>query len=383
MIIDWWSLPGPQGLVARIGSEIRVGKNVLLSVPDHFPGGLRKAVRESRELRDLHWHNLRVSAEDRRHPLDVLWEEFVFADNPGQTRSVEGLLGLNDLNGMIVWMDGLHPSCAGTLPSFLERFSQALNSVAVFNRLQLCCVVPLSTSGKFAASVCCAVIDSTSYVGSIDALTYATTLIEERELALLEAQVAASVLANLALWDPELATALALEPLGVILSPIEWLKRWANTNNWNSQLTTDQLMNMGLLTVFDGQPKLHSSLAATRGETGEVHARVWRGQASVLLPFIEERRRDLLEYLSPVIVLPFRTLYGQVSDLKDLEIGHLYNMFCRGYQIDADVQELIRTLRTMRNKLAHFNPIDYSMIASREIRNYRSIVRIGQRPERT
>jgi len=381
MIVDWWSLPGPQGLVARVCFEIRIGKNVLLSVPERFPDGLRRAVRESRELRDLHWHSLSVSASDQRHPLDWLWEEFVFADDhPGQTRSVEQLLGRDELNGMVVWVDGLQQSCAGTLAAFLERYSQALNGVAVFKRFQLCCVVPLSSLGSFSANVCCALIDSTSYVGTIDALTYATTLIEEKAFSTLEAQVAASVLANLALWDEELATALAQEPLETILSPVEWLKQWGKMKNWNAQLASEKLRHIGLLAIFDGQPKLHSAVAAMRGETSEIHARVWRGQASVLLPFIEERRRDLLKYLDKVIVLPFRTQFSEIVHVEDLEIGHLYSMFGRGYRIDSDVQSLIRVLREMRNKLAHFNPIDCRMIACREIRSFRSILRVGRRP---
>lgn len=381
MTVDWWSLPGPQGLVARIGSEIRIGKNVLLSVPERFPDGLRKAVRESRDLRDLRWHSLTLSASDNRHPLDWLWEEFVFADDhPGQTRSVEQLLGRDELSGMVLWVDGLRPSCVGTLPAFLDRFSQALNGIAVFKRFQLCCVVPLSSLESFSANVCCAVIDSSSYIGAIDALTYATTLIEEKESSILEVQVAASVLANLALWDEELATALAREPLETILSPVEWLKQWGRTNDWNAALTSDELRHAGLLAIFDGQPKLHSAIAAMRGEQSEIHARVWRGQAGVLLPFIEERRRDLLEYLGNLIVLPYRTQFSEIRDLNDLEIGHLYSMFGRGYRIDADAQALIRVLRDMRNKLAHFNPVDCSMIACREIRTFRSILRTDSRP---
>jgi len=381
MIVDWWSLPGPQRFVAQICSEIRIGKNVLLSVPDLFPDGLRKAIRESRELRDLHWHSLTVSASEHRQPLDWLWEEFVFADDdPGQTRSVEQLLGRDELSGMVVWVDGLAPSCAGTLPAFFERFSQVLNGIAVFKRLQLCCVVPLSSAGSFSANVCCAIIDSTSYVGPIDALTFATTLIEEKAFSVLEAQVAASVVANLALWDEELAIALAQEQLETILCPMSWLKGWCRTKEWSATLNSDDLRHKGLLTIFDGQPKVHSAIAAVRDEANVVDARVWRGQAGVLLPFIEERRRDLLEYFRNAILLPFRTQFGEIMDVNDLEIGHLHSMFGRSHRIDSDAQALIRVLREMRNKLAHFNPVDSRMIACREIRTFRSILKVGQKP---
>lgn len=378
MIADWWNLPGPNNLVARICSEIRTGRNVVLSVPEEFPDGLRKAVRDSRDLRDLHWHSLNVPASDSRHPLDWLWEEFVFADDhPGRTRSVEQLLDREELGGMVVWVDGLRSTCARTLPAFLERFSQALNGIVVFKRFQLCCVVPLSSACSFSASVCCAVIDSTGYVGTIDALTFATTLIEDRGFGVLEARVAASVVANLALWDDELAAALAQEAIETILSPMEWLKRWCRMKGWAGDLTSNDLKHKGLLTVFDSEPRVHSAIAAIRNETGEIDARVWRGQASVLLPFIEERRRDLLELLSDVIALPFRTQYREILNVKDLEIGHLHSMFGRGYRIDTNVQALIRVLRDMRNKLAHFSPVSSDMIECHVIRNFRSILRIA------
>jgi hypothetical protein len=338
-------------------------------------------VRESRELRDLHWHNLTVSASDERHLLDLLWEEFVFADDRrGQARSLEELLALDDLNGMVVWMEGFGTSCEAKLPAFLERFSQALNSISVYRRLQLCCVVPLSISQAFRASVCCAVIDSTPHAGRIDALTYASTLFGERAFTSLEVQVGASVLANLSLWDGELATELSKEPFETILSPAEWLTKWADARTWTAQLTAEQLRNSGLLTNFDGQPRVHSAVAAVRGETGEIDFRVWRGQASILLPFIEDRRRDLLEYLSDLIVLPLRTRYGDIDDVNDLEIGHLYSMFGRDYRVDTSVQLLIRLLREMRNRLAHFSPINCSMLSCREIRNYQSILDFSKKP---
>jgi hypothetical protein len=119
-----------------------------------------------------------------------------------------------------------------------------------------------------------------------------------------------------------------------------------------------------------------------RNESGEIGARVWRGQASVLLPFVEERRRDLLGFLSNVIALPFRTQYREIVDVKDLEIGHLHSMFGRDYHIDTDVQALIRVLRDMRNKLAHFSPVGCDTIGCREVRTFRSILRAGQKPER-
>jgi hypothetical protein len=384
VIIDWWNLPGPNSLVARICSEIRTGKNVVLAIPHFFPEGIRQAVRDSQELRDhLAWHTLNVPASDSRHPLDWLWEEFVFADNdPGQIRSVELLLERNVPTGMVVWVDGLQHSCPTTLPVFLERFSQALNGIAVYKRFQICCVVPLSSIKTFSANVCCAVIDSTSYVGGIDALTYASTLVEDQQLNLLDAQVAASVVANLALWDQELAAGLAREPLETIFSPTQWLYKWGKEKRLNTGMNSEQCRHLGLLTVFDGQPKLHSAVAAMRGSTSEINARVWRGQASVLLPFIEERRRELLEYLGSLIFLPFRTPYGDITDVNDLEIGHLYSIFGRGYRVDSNVQDLIRVLRDMRNKLAHFSPIDYRMMASREVRGFHSILTNGPSSEK-
>lgn len=100
-----------------------------------------------------------------------------------------------------------------------------------------------------------------------------------------------------------------------------------------------------------------------------------------MLPFIEERRRDWLESLSKLIVLPYRMQFSEITDINDIEIIHLYSMFGRGYRIDSDVQAPIRVLREMCNRLAHFCPVDYGVLAGREIRILQSALRKSQRPQ--
>jgi hypothetical protein len=376
MSIDWWSLRGPQDLVSRLCSELRVGKNVFLSVPEHFPYGFRSAVQESRDLRELHWHHLSIDPDEDRDPLDVLWEEFVFEDeHPGLRRSVEQLLEKDSFSGMIIWVDGLTPHYASRWIAFIERFSQTINSIPVFMRFQICCVVPRAIASRATANICCAVVDAVPHAGLLDTLTYADALTQGRSANPLEAHVMTSVVANITLWDQELAVALSHQSIDVILSPGPWLRQWAERKLWSKDLTLERFSEMGLRMMFESQVRLHSAIVALKGDTAEISSRVWRGQVSVLLPFIEERRRDLLGCVGHLVALPFRTSYGDITELSEVEIGHLHNLMCRSYGVDPQIQELIRLLRDIRNRLAHFSPIDCGVLSRRELREYQSILK--------
>jgi hypothetical protein len=81
----------------------------------------------------------------------------------------------------------------------------------------------------------------------------------------------------------------------------------------------------------------------------------------VVLPYIEERRQQLLEELSAVLSVPFRTVYGQVlTDVRDLEVGHIEAQLAVGSaQVSETLRAEVRWLREARNRLAHLEPLDY------------------------
>jgi hypothetical protein len=108
-----------------------------------------------------------------------------------------------------------------------------------------------------------------------------------------------------------------------------------------------------------GEEKVHSAYLALDDPKGEVERRVWSAQVGVLLPFVEERRQELLARLDGVLRVPFRTRFGEeITDLRDLEIGHIESQLLTSpLAVDPDVRRQVRRLREIRNSLAHLETL--------------------------
>jgi hypothetical protein len=95
---------------------------------------------------------------------------------------------------------------------------------------------------------------------------------------------------------------------------------------------------------------------------------LWRGQVGVLLPLIEEERQSLLTALAGQLCVPWRTDWGEITDLYDLEIGHIYAQMANGcVTTDREVRRRVRCLKEIRNELAHLRPAPSNLLASEEI----------------
>jgi hypothetical protein len=195
----------------------------------------------------------------------------------------------------------------------------------------------------------------------------------------LEAEVRASVAASLALWDPGLCGMLLDQPTATLLDPLQAISAWATASGWSATWTDSELESRGLLGDFGmAEKRLHSGIHALRNEGREIQLRVWRGQVGVLLPFVEERRRDLLHAFGPWLTLPYQPDRGDaITDASDLELGHLYRMFAGDRRLAPECRALIETLREMRNSLAHFVPVKAEQLHAPELADYgRALARV-------
>ena len=100
-------------------------------------------------------------------------------------------------------------------------------------------------------------------------------------------------------------------------------------------------------------------MVAVLGDKKELQRRIWRGQVRVLLPYVEERRCQLLHQYQGIIKTPHTTIYGEViNDALQLEIGHIHYQFKNNRQIDYDTLDLTRTLLQIRNALSHLDIVE-------------------------
>lgn len=163
--------------------------------------------------------------------------------------------------------------------------------------------------------------------------------------------MAASVIASLAVWDPLLAERLARQRLDVVFQPDKLLQAIAIERRWEGQ---EASWHSGSMANVDGREVIHSAFLACNGPKDHLHRRVWSGQVGVLLPFVEERRQDLLMQLAGVLQVPYTTRFGIVEDVRDLEIGHIESqLLTASPRGRSELVEFVRKLREIRNALAH------------------------------
>jgi len=197
-------------------------------------------------------------------------------------------------------------------------------------------------------------------------LIHASLLLEKRDLSKLQRRTLAAVISNLARWDPLLADRLAAEGSDEILRPARILCEVRKERGWTEPLPSapDDLWCRGCLDVFEGRPTVHSAALAPGEGSREIDRRIWSAEVGVILPYIEERRRELLDHFAPVLRVPWRKATGElITDRRDLEVGHIENQLrYKAARIDDKTIEFVGKLRQARNHLSHLEPLPASLI---------------------
>jgi hypothetical protein len=120
--------------------------------------------------------------------------------------------------------------------------------------------------------------------------------------------------------------------------------------------------------VIDGVEKEHSALLAIRHDTRALQRRIWSAEVGVMLPFVEERRQDILSRFAGVLRVPFTTPFGaEITNIHDLEISHIENQLSNNPAVSSNIRQLIRQLRKIRNALSHLEPLDPTLLLSGQV----------------
>ena len=178
-------------------------------------------------------------------------------------------------------------------------------------------------------------------------------------------QLTVSLLAELALWDPEVATVGASRQLADILEPESWLVQIAVARGW---LITDDLKSpaaewRGLRQLFEGRHRTHSAWLALAGRQKALAQRVWSGQVATLFPILERHRRGFLYCYRGLLRVPWTTQFGTVNHLEDLELNHIADQLRPQNKGGLrDVYDFVSWLRDVRNDLAHLNGVSPALL---------------------
>ena len=115
-----------------------------------------------------------------------------------------------------------------------------------------------------------------------------------------------------------------------------------------------------------GQLEFTTAALAASGKFRDVEQRIWSAEVGILFPYVEEKRQELVEELRSVLRVPFVKRTGEVvSDLRDLEIGHIESQLkSMGVIMKPDQMRLIECLRQIRNHLSHFQLVPPDLVTS-------------------
>jgi len=368
----WWRLPGPSRLIGRIVDDLRDGRNVTLCIPDHLPDGLTRAVRE--ELGESWaWSTLRLEEQCTLDPVSALYDRYITDAEPSAIRNASTLATNPCIAGRIIWIEGLSSHTWPAWKRFLTEYQHVCLSRPLIERCTFC--VPLPGKTALDPPVEDACLTNHYYRGVVDYLDiimYTARVIQRGNLSALRHRLTVAVISSLAQWDPRVCDHFANEPLDSILDPGSSLKELAIHRGWSRTREQESLGNcwhLGMDERIDGKSLLHSAALALNDPTSEISRRIWNAEIGVLLPFIEEKRRGFLERYGKILRVPFQTSFGVITDVRDLEIGHIdYQLASCGLAIDPDVRRLVAQLRQIRNALTHLEPIPLGLLQDGGIR---------------
>lgn len=351
---EWWSLPGAGGFVDEVEGDLRRGRNVVLSLPRHVPDGLRAAVQ--RRLRDdWLWTTLPASETEGRTPPDVLFGRCATRAREGR-RSAAVFAEHGSEEPRIIWVDAIAGQAWPAWRQFLTDYEQACRAIPADRRSALC-VVRLGEAAveTIENNVCLSEHRYRGRVSDLDMLLFATMRLSCRQLSPARRRLLATVIARLAPWDPALADVLIdLQPAQV-LDPHPALRAFAMERGWDA---VPPSWAVGSLDEVEGREHAHSAAVALADTRGEIARRIWSAQVEVLFPWVEEKRRELIDQLPGILRVPFTREDGSViHDVGDLEIGVVYHQLSSATGISSEKRHLARLLRDVRNSLSHLEPL--------------------------
>lgn len=360
----WWSLPGPSAFLDTAGDDLREGMSLVLRLPEHTPDGVDREIRRSVEL---DWRCFVVPHDLQGEPAAALLEYFDPDLPPEAPRTCRTLVESSRFRGHGVMIETMCPQSAATWCEFLIEFDERVRAVAPFARSRICLVLRGAAAREIpAGGVALSVRSWDGVVGETDMALWAAYLLRDRGGGAMPRRVMVSVVARLALWDPELALRLADEPNARVLAPEPVLAQVAHERGWSEGMATGDTVRWcaGALCEIEGQKRIHSAALIPLGHADEVGHRVWAGQVGVLFPFVEERRRSLIDVLGERLVVPYRPYpeAEEIHDRRDLELSHMLRQV-RRYPagLPTWMTDALSVLVDIRNRIAHFETVPESL----------------------
>lgn len=393
----WWQLPRPAAFLDRVVGDLRQGKNVILALPEYAPTGLREAL--AVQVNNNNFWNWRPVSLPKNEsvsddPVRLLFDRLALPPieatkknlfdglpktlqantnlHPNPILDVKALVNCQEFCGNVIWLEGLTENSWPNWQTFFEEYAEICQNRRELERSLFC--IPLvgtlstqvlSKAKKTFSEKTFSIRPWRGIVDRLDMQLYISSQMAHNGATnILEKNIKIAMCAEIAGTDPELAKSLSKLSFEKLLAPFEMLKRMASKRGWNEEQVTKPQWHLGMLDDIEDTPLVHAAalaMQANQDSQNELLRRIWRGQVGVLFPFIEEQRVRLLEQLRPFLDVPLTTPFGTITDIHDLEIGHIY------YQVKNlpkphKTEPLLKSLKNIRDTIAHLEPISAAQL---------------------
>lgn len=345
-----WDLPGARRFIDSTCDLLRGGSSVVVQFPTVVPDGFHNSV-----ITNL-GNALRVSHVPATCvPLQDLAKRY--AEQPDQIRRLRDLCDDAGFRGRLVVPQGLDANNWPVWRGFLGTYAQASRSQSLLGRSLFLVTLPGPSPAEPPPKD--VGLDSRAWDGvldDVDLLLFSTEHLRQRSSDPLVRSLLATTIARVAAWDFETAAALVAANDSTIMDPGELLRTLAQERSW----TIDTPIDWHLGTASRAGV-VHPARAALDNPPAELHRRLWSAQLSVLLPWIEARRYEIVADNMFEVKRQMRFDGNGQEDPFALELGDLFRLFVRR-GANRHIRKTVGNLREVRNELAHHRHVEYATV---------------------
>lgn len=381
---EYWALPSAHHFLQEIGNEVRQGVNLVLVYPYNILfNPLRFALYDSLDReRFLRVEMLDISTAQTEPPFEVIKSNFAeLAHDQYLEQSVD-----NDELPDAIIIYGIDTFSSERVLEWLIVLNRWANASAVAgsrHSLILCLPCNLIGAHKFPdADIRLKYKTLAGFPSSLEMRMLCRQGATDLNAACLWREYILSSLAGndletiKLLWDVVYQSAGEIKQQLITHSLVKSVsdeelsfleENWVPYERGLSLLSSPGERNYNLLssaftmyTVEFGE-EIHAALLAKINFDDEFIHRIWRGQAALLLPMVDEYRRKICDILTERYGKYWAELDGDILD-PPLEMGELYTFLHRLHESHPDKQRYgfgVNLTWRIRNELAHYRPVTY------------------------
>ncbi len=311
-----WDLPSARRFVERASETLRSGSSLVVSFPGAVPRGFDDAL-AAKLGNAFHFGNLPATDS----PLEDLRRKY--ADSPNQIGSISDLCEHPGFQGRLICPNDIDERNWPNWKDFLERYAQTSRSLNLLGRsVFLITLTGCPPSDPPNADIALATHTWDGVLDDVDMILFASEHLRKRTNNFLLRSLLTSVIARVAVWDIDTASALLGESYETILAPTELLRKIGREKGWSPETPLDWRLG-----TKSGSGIAHPARAALDEPPREINRRLWSAQLSVLLPWIETRRHDLVTDNLYEVNRQISQNGKNRKNPHDLELNDLYNIF--------------------------------------------------------